>query len=174
MNFWNLCGEMFRHNVKLPWFLYWMTEFHPQHFCKVTVNSTLLLYIFCCGCRKGPLVIVNSVAMYEIQLTWKSLSNQAAFCWSMWQMCVKNLWGEIFHYTHVTDTKREEIVEWSIYFGVFLRTEYSRCFIKLHLNHWSHMDYFNNVLTTFLGLERGCCVAVNAESESSWISSKIS
>ncbi len=34
------------------------------------------------------------------------------------------------------------------------------------------MDYFNNVLTTFLGLERVSCVAVYAGSESSWISSK--
>jgi len=28
-----------------------------------------------------------------------------------------------------------------------------RCFIKFRLNHCSHMDYFNNVFTTFLGLE---------------------
>ncbi len=34
------------------------------------------------------------------------------------------------------------------------------------------MDYFNNVLTTFLGLEHGSCVAVYAGSESSRISSK--
>ncbi len=34
------------------------------------------------------------------------------------------------------------------------------------------MDYFNNVLTTFLGLECVSCVAVYRGSESSWISSK--
>ncbi len=34
------------------------------------------------------------------------------------------------------------------------------------------MDYFNDVLATFLDLERGSCVAVNAGSESSRISSK--
>ncbi len=34
------------------------------------------------------------------------------------------------------------------------------------------MDYFNNVLTTFLGLERGSYIAVYSESESSRISSK--
>ncbi len=28
--------------------------------------------------------------MHETPLTQKSLSNQAAFCWSMWQNCVKN------------------------------------------------------------------------------------
>ncbi len=34
------------------------------------------------------------------------------------------------------------------------------------------MDYFNNVFTTFLGLERVSCVVVYAGSESFWISSK--
>ncbi len=36
------------------------------------------------------------------------------------------------------------------------------------------MDYFNNLLTTFLGLESVTCAAVFAGSESSRISSKIS
>ncbi len=36
------------------------------------------------------------------------------------------------------------------------------------------MDYFNNVFTAFLDLERVSCVAVYAGSESSRISSKIS
>ncbi len=35
------------------------------------------------------------------------------------------------------------------------------------------MDYFKDVLTTFLGLERGSCIAVYAGPESSRISSKI-
>ncbi len=34
------------------------------------------------------------------------------------------------------------------------------------------MEYFNDVLATFLVLERGSYIAVNAESESSWISLK--
>ncbi len=36
------------------------------------------------------------------------------------------------------------------------------------------MDYFNDVLTTFLGFERGSSIAVYVEPESSLISSKIS
>ncbi len=55
-----------------------------------------------------------------------------------------------------------------------LREKNSRSFIKLRLNHWCHMDYFNDVLTTFLCLERVSCAAVYPESESSRISSKIS
>ncbi len=37
--------------------------------------------------------------------------------------------------------------------GCFLCTKNYYCsFVKLRLNHWCHMDYFNNVVTTFLGL----------------------
>ncbi len=49
----------------------------------------------------------------------------------------------------------------------FLFTKYSRSFLKLQLNHWCHMDYFNDVLTTFLGLTCGSYIAVYAGSESS-------
>ncbi len=45
---------------------------------------------------------------------------------------------------------------WSRY---FCAQKYSCSFIKLRLNHWCHMDYFNNVLTTFLGLEHVSCIA---------------
>ncbi len=37
---------------------------------------------------------------------------------------------------------------------------------------WCHMDYFNDVFTTFLGLEHFSCFAVYAGSESSWIHQK--
>ncbi len=30
--------------------------------------------------------------------------------------------------------------------------EYTRSFVKLRLNHWCHMDYFNNVLIPFLAM----------------------
>ncbi len=36
----------------------------------------------------------------------------------------------------------------------------SHSFIKLQLNHWCHMDYFNDVFTIFLGLECISCMAV--------------
>ncbi len=59
-----------------------------------------------------------------------------------------------------------------IFLLFFAHKMYSRSFITLRVNHGCHMDYFNNVLTNFLGLERGCCVAVYAGLESSRISSK--
>ncbi len=48
---------------------------------------------------------------------------------------------------------------WSRYFCFLCAQKYSCSFIKLRLNHWCHMDYFNNVLTIFLGLERVICIA---------------
>ncbi len=45
-------------------------------------------------------------------------------------------------------------------------------FIRLWLNYRCHMDEFNNVLTTFLGLKRFSYIAVYAESESSWFHQK--
>ncbi len=49
----------------------------------------------------------------------------------------------------------------------FLHKKYFHSFITLHLNYWCHMDYFNDVLTTFLGLELSSCAVVYARSESS-------
>ncbi len=37
----------------------------------------------------------------------------------------------------------------------------------MHKKWTLHMDYFDNVLTSFLGLEHGSCFAVYAVSESS-------
>ncbi len=54
------------------------------------------------------------------------------------------------------------------YFYLFImHKKYSRSFITLRLNHWCHINYFNIILTTFLGLEHGSYVAVYGGSESS-------
>ncbi len=61
------------------------------------------------------------------------------------------------------------------YFYLFImHKKYSRSFITLRLNHWCHINYFNSILTTFLGLEHGSYVAVYGGSESSGVSSRIS
>ncbi len=69
-----------------------------------------------------------------------------------------------------SDTEEKKLLNKVVIFVFFTRTKYSRSFITLRLNHWCHMDYFNNDLTTFLGLERSSSVAVYAGSESSRIS----
>ncbi len=55
----------------------------------------------------------------------------------------------------------------AIIFVFVAHRKYSRSFIKLQLDHWWHKDCFIDVLTTFLGLEYGSCIAVYAGSESS-------
>ncbi len=49
---------------------------------------------------------------------------------------------------------------WIKSFLFSLRTKYSRSFVKLGLNHWSHMNYFNDVLVPFLSLDRVRILAV--------------
>ncbi len=55
-----------------------------------------------------------------------------------------------------------KIVHVTLVSNVILQSyENSFCFVKLWLNHWCHMDYFNDVLTTFLGLgtfQLCCCL----------------
>ncbi len=59
-----------------------------------------------------------------------------------------------------TDTEEKKLLNKVIIFVFFVHKTYSCCFINLKLNHWCHMDYFNGVFTTFLGLECGNSVAV--------------
>ncbi len=61
---------------------------------------------------------------------------------------------------------------WIKFFSFLSSQKYSCIFITLWLNCRCHMDYFNDVLISFLDLERGSPIAVYAGSESSWISSK--
>ncbi len=50
---------------------------------------------------------------------------------------------------------------------IFVFKKLTCSFIKLKLNH-CHMDYFNYVIATFLGLEHVSLVVVYTGSESSW------
>ncbi len=49
--------------------------------------------------------------------------------------------------------RREELLNKVIIFVFFVHKKFSLGFIKLRLNRWCHIDYFNNVLTTFLALK---------------------
>ncbi len=73
-----------------------------------------------------------------------------------------------------TDTEEKKLLNKVVIFVFIVHKKYSRSFIKLQLNNLCHMDNFNDVLISFLGLERVSCVAVSAGSESSRISSKTS
>ncbi len=70
----------------------------------------------------------------------------------------------------LTDTEEKKLLNKVIISIFFADKKYSRSFITLQLKHWCHMDYFNNVFTSFLDLEHVSCIAVYARSESSWSS----
>ncbi len=81
-----------------------------------------------------------------------------------------------YSHEHASKTEMEEqkLLNDVVIFVFFAHKKYCRSFTTLRLNHWCHMDYFNNVFTTFLGLEHGSSIAVYGGPESSRISSNIS
>ncbi len=68
----------------------------------------------------------------------------------------------------------DELLNKVVIFVFFAYKKYSRSFVKLRLNPWCHMDYFTDLLATFLDLDLVRTLAVYGGSEISWIPSKIS
>ncbi len=62
---------------------------------------------------------------------------------------------------YICDTLQNGVIEWhggdellnKVIFVFFAQKKYSCSFVKLWLNQWWHMDYFNDVLATFLSLD---------------------
>ncbi len=73
-----------------------------------------------------------------------------------------------------TDTKEKKMLNKVTIFVFFVHKKYSPSVIKLTMNHWCHMDYFIDILTTILGLKRFSWITVYTGSESSRVSSKLS
>ncbi len=51
-----------------------------------------------------------------------------------------------------TDTEEKKLLNEVIIFVFFANKKYSSSFITLRLNHWCHMDYYNDVLIPFWAL----------------------
>ncbi len=64
-----------------------------------------------------------------------------------------------------TDMEEKKLLNKVIIFILIAYKKYSCSYIILRLNHWCHMDYFNDVLTTFLGLERGTFNVLSMEGQ---------
>ncbi len=99
--------------------------------------------------------------------------------WHQWlNRNVMKLWVYFLHHDTLVNMRRRLTQKrrncWIKSLFLFAHKKYSCSFITLRLNLWCHMDYFNNVLTSFLGLKWVSCIAVYARSESSQISSNIS
>ncbi len=61
-----------------------------------------------------------------------------------------------------SDMEQKKLLNKVVIFVFFVHKKYSCFFITLRLNHWCRMVYFNDALTTFLGLEHVSCTAVYA------------
>ncbi len=55
-----------------------------------------------------------------------------------------------------TDPEEKKLLNKIVIFVFFVHKKYSRSFITLQLNHWCHMDYFNNVLLPFWAIKHWC------------------
>ncbi len=107
----------------------------------------------------------TGVMMLKIQL-W-SQKYFSFFYWKVfkhrvWNVCMRNiriatyvLWSERKQRirVHACVTWRRRIAE-VVIFVLFVHKKYSRSFVKLRLNSWCHMNYFNDVFTTSLSLDR--------------------
>ncbi len=96
---------------------------------------------------------------------------------------VRCCWHSIAYVVYVCGTLQNGAIGWRggdelltkvVNFVFFAHKKYSCRFIKLRLNHWCQMDYFNDLLATFLSLDRVRIFAVYGGSESSRNASKIS
>ncbi len=91
----------------------------------------------------------------------RHLNNDWSLCectqnWTIYTYII----GRLLH-THASwycceDWRLNKVVN----FVFFAHINYSHSFIILRLNHWRHMDYFNDALTTFLGLKSVICCYV--------------
>ncbi len=73
-------------------------------------------------------------------------------------------------FIHLHILMKSEWVSRHQLFLFFAQKKYSCSFIKLWLNLWCHMDYFNDVLAKFLRLERcSCCCLCRFREPSNFI-----
>ncbi len=123
-------------------------EFHsPRHLCcgDVTIKVIWFDLNYSPLCRSKP---VRPLFIFGTQIKIFLMKSESLHCGSVMYMC------------RILTRKKRNCWIKSL-FLLSLSTKGIVCsFIKLQSNHWCHMDYFNDVLTTFLGLEPVSCVAV--------------
>ncbi len=124
-----------------------------------------------------PGTILDSITYVNNVCTWisclhsdQSVNNVAAYITLHMTFTYAMLFKMVPGWRHGGD----ELLNKVIIFVFFAHKKYSRSFVKLRLNPWCHIDYFNYVLPTFLSLDRVRILAVYGGSESSRNSSKIS
>ncbi len=67
-----------------------------------------------------------------------------------------------------------ELVNEVVFFFFFVYKKYYCSFVKLRLNRWCHVDYFTDLLATYLDVDRVNSIAVYGGTDSSQNASKLS
>ncbi len=104
---------------------------------------------------------INHTLVGGVSVNSLNSVNKSLFVFQRWtkvDVRVSN-YGQNFHFSRLRGG--EEILNKVIISVFFVHQKYSRSFVKLWLNYWCHMDYFDDVLTTFLGLytfQLHCCL----------------
>ncbi len=138
---------------------WWHTyDDHRQIF--VREIKLLLELMFFCGTIKTLLFLfeypdpTNTAIKAQpmgVRLVWEYL-----FVRCVWK---QSLFFQFYPIETMT-LEAKKLLNKAAIFVFFAHNNYSCIFIKLRLNHWCHMDYFNDVHTTFQGLECGTSLAV--------------
>ncbi len=134
---------------------------------EVKLFNTVIIFVFFCF----VFLFMSTTTHGMHSSAWKqgtvhpSSTSEHQFLRQQHHTCVVLSWARIKDWQ-----EKKKLLNKIVIFVFFAHKIDSRSFITLMLNHWWHMDYFTNVLTTFLGLEHGCCGAIYAGSESSRIS----
>lgn len=71
----NRCTKLRPNEVLIKVYTCWMK---PRYKCIIKFRKGVEQNF---NGKKGPLSIVNCVAVYKAQFIWNSLSNQTTFCW---------------------------------------------------------------------------------------------
>ncbi len=114
--------------------------------CQENKNNDFVLQFFSSSSHPPSLWRVHNVPLHV---------NKAQFYINSSSMCIRR--GTLYN---GGGQSRERRNHWIKTFFFFAYKKYSCSFVKLWLNHWCHMDYFNDVLTNFLSLHRGRNLAV--------------
>ncbi len=102
---------------------------------------------------------VSAACGYAVYVVYALISMSTTYPHIHCIRCLRMWYFPLWHY---------RVMWWRrVIFVFFAHKKYSCSFVKLWLNHWCHMKYFNDLLAKFMSLDRVRILAVYGGSESS-------
>ncbi len=111
-------------------------------------TNSLCMYVYVWVCYHNLIPFLDSMrpSLFWF-LSWSILCCPSSFLYRS-----SRVWSREYE---ILRKNSQMTAIWICYFCFLCTQKYSCSFIDLRLNHWCHMDYFNDVLTAFLCFERG-------------------